>query len=593
MGSRSHALFEILLQDLRANLNDPVAFERIAKGEEWPGMSYKEMACLSIRKSLLKKLRSGMTDKTKAIALDKFLAANSRCAEWQLPATRSWADDVLLGEFRLLIDQFWLKYRSGTWAGLVDHHYDILKQGGVGPGSSYEADGQDFYTKFFSSKLVGTSSNLYYWYRRYISCFPSWKEAECLRSLDRGEFECTDRNRLDFVPKNDSESRSICVEPALNMYYQLGFGNILRERLRDLWGINLEVQQFLNRDLARKGSLDGSFATIDLTSASDSISTKMLRWALPPDFMRWLEALRCPKSRLPDGRLVDLEMISTMGNGFTFPLQSVIFTAAVLACFRVDGLAPVYPNSRSSGNFGVNGDDLVVPTVIYRKVRRLLQLLGFQLNEAKTFAEGSFRESCGGDYFQGRNLRGVYVKDLMKPQDIYPVINALNLFSARTGVVLSRSVQFLTKYVRFQLVPRWANDDSGIRSFTELITRKDARTDHNGSWIYQSWESAVPPRIQISEYGLRSPKAYRVRSFNPPGLEVALLQGSVNACTISLKPREVLYRWKSRTAANWDYASTYVGALSQLSPSSVTVHSFQEWLPGSRWKTAVYLNLFG
>lgn len=592
MGIRPHALFSYLLQDLQSAIS-PSAFERIREGESWPGITYREYAALSIRNSFLKKLETGMTAQTKAVALEKFLAANSRCGDWCLPEDRSLLDDLLLGEFRQMLYNFWMVYRDGTYSSLVDHHYDLFDEGAIGPGSGLGADGEDFYTKFFSSRLTGTSSNLYFWYRRYIRGFPTWNGAEELRILDRGEYGVCDGNRLDFVPKNDSESRSICVEPPLNMFVQLGFAAHLRRRLLSFWGINLEVQQFLNRDLARKGSIDGSYITVDLSSASDTISTKMLRWALPADFLRWLLTLRCSRSKLPDGRSVDLEMISTMGNGFTFPLQTILFTAAVLACYKVDGLAAVFPTSGSTGNFGVNGDDIVASSRVSAKLLRLLSLLGFQVNRAKTFVEGPFRESCGGDYFNGRNLRGVYIKRLSGPHDTYAVVNALNRFSARTGIRLSRTVQALLCGVRFNCVPLWANEDSGIRVPFTLLLPRERRLDHNCTLMYNSWEPKPPPKIRIGEWSLKTPRSFKARIFNPLGLETAFLQQSVNGHTISLRPREVLYDWKSRLAPSWDYPSSYDGGLSRLHGSSLTVHSFQEWLSGSRLNTAVYLNLYG
>lgn len=594
MGIRPHALYSTLLQDLSEQMSSRQAFERMVGGEnDWPGISYRDKACTSLKSSFLKKLETGMTEETKRVALEKFLASNSLCKEWELPQNRSLLDELMLNEFKQLIWSFWNRPSNQGPAPLIDHFYDLLSRGGVGPGAGLKADGNDFYTKFFSSRLVGTSPKLYFWYNRYVRNFPSWAEAESLRSLEYGEYAITDENRLDFVPKNDSESRSICIEPPLNMFAQLGLKDIMQRRLRELWGVNLEVQQFLNRDLARVGSWDGQYSTIDLSSASDSISAKMLKWALPSDFFRWLWDLRCSKSRLPDGRLVELEMISTMGNGFTFPLQTILFTAAVLACFRVDGLAPIFPTAVSTGSFGVNGDDIIVPTRIYPKVRRLLQLLGFRVNEAKTFAEGPFRESCGGDYFQGRNLRGVYIKRLSKPQDLYAVINQLNLFSARTGVRLSRTVQTLLRSVKFQPVPLWANEDSGIRIPSSLLGPRDRVLDHNGSFCFYSWEPVHPPRIRIMENSLAVPKAYKRRAFNPPGLYLSFLQQSVNACSITLRPRVVHYKWKLRIAPNWDISSTYVGGLSYMSGSALTVHSFREWLSGPRFESAVFLNLFG
>jgi hypothetical protein len=524
-------------------------------------------------------MEAGMTDQTKSAALDKFLSVNDSCRTWEYKDSEAYGDDFLLGEFKNYLWKFWHRGINP----LVDHPFDILSRGGVGPGSGFQADGTDFYTKFFSSKLSFTNPSLYFWYRRYISAFPEWLSAESLRSLTHGEAYSVEGNRLDFVPKNDGISRSICVEAPLNMYFQLGFAEILNERLNEYLGIDLRYQQFKNRELAKKGSLDGSWATIDLSSASDSISLSMLRRFLPPDFFKWLVLMRSTHSRLPDGRLQELHMVSTMGNGFTFPLQTIIFSCAVMSAFRLSGVKPVYPRGVLEGNFGVNGDDIVVPTEIYPKVCRLLQLLGFNLNRDKTFCEGPFRESCGGDYFDGRNLRGVYIKTLSGPADSYSVINQLNLFSTRTGILLPKTVQYLLLRVKWRPVPLWEDDSCGVKvpfSVAKRYVRIDKDTQ---SILYFAWTSIPPPKLRIGDGTIFTPRGFKRRQYNPHGLLLSILQGSVNSMSINLRPKVVRYRTKPRVAPNWDIP---------FEDLPVTVHRFARWFVGRRWESATYLNLF-
>jgi len=529
-----------------------------------------------------------MTSETKAKALSKFLAVNSDCEKWELEFSR-FGDDILVGEFCRLISEFW---HLPSFTPLVESDREVLERGLIGPGASIGSPGGDFYTKFFSSRLSSTKRVLYDEYRRYIRGFPEWSNAESIRLLQEGEPEYVDSNRLSFVPKNDDTSRSICTEPVLNMYFQLGLKEILQSRLRDLWGINLEVQQFKNRELARKGSIDGSFATIDLSSASDSISLRMLRRLFPRDFCARLERYRCPKSKLPDGRLVELHMISTMGNGSTFPLQTIIFSAVVLSAMRVDGLAPIFPFGRYEGNFGVNGDDIVVPSRIAAKVLRLLQLLGFTSNKDKTFVEGPFKESCGGDYYHGLPIRGVYIKRLQGPQDYYAVINQLNLFSTRTGLLLPKTVQWLLKRVRFLPVPRWEKDDSGIR-LPFCVAKRYVRDTDLGSIRYFSWEPDPPPCISILPDGkLVVPDSFKPRRFNLSGLIISLLQGSVNSHSISLIPKRVRYRRKPQVALNWDHPPVHLDFRWTQSENLMTIRLFAGRFDWSRWETVAYLNLF-
>lgn len=582
MGIHPYALSSRLLQDLSTQIGVG-ALRKIESGEtSWYGISYKEQAAASIMTSLTRKWEGGMTEETKARALDKFLQVNSACEDWRLELDKlEPCDDFLLGELKSFLWKFW--HKAGS-VPLVDHDYEVLARGQHGPGASIGSIGNDFYTKLFSSRMATTDPNLYFWYKRYIRGFAEWSNAEETRLLSYGEPSVVEGNRLDFVPKNDEVSRSICVEPSLNMFYQLGLGDILVRRLKTLWGIDLEFQQFKNRELARKGSWDGSFATIDLTSASDSISMKMLRWLLPPDFYSRLVRYRSPTSRLPNGRSVQLHMISTMGNGYTFPLQTIIFAGVVLSAFRMSGLAPVFPRGVDEGNFGVNGDDIVVPTVIHRKVLRLLHLLGFTPNPEKTFVQGPFRESCGGDYFNGRNLRGVYIRRLSEPQDFYSAINQLNLFSTRTGIILHKLVTYLLARVRYLPVPVWENDDAGVKVPYSLVVNM-LRTDKDTqSTLYRAWIPRPGPTIRLGDWELFTPGGFKPREYNCSGLLLSVLQGSVNPNGISLIPKRVFYRAKSRIAPNWD-----TPAASDIR----AVQLFAGWFVFGRWESSVYANLYG
>jgi len=89
------------------------------------------------------------------------------------------------------------------------------------------------------------------------------------------------------VPKNAKTDRFIATEPDLNGFVQKGIGGVLRKRLNKV-GLLLEDSQDRNQRLACRGSLDGSLATIDLSSASDTIARLLLDELLPND---WIEAI--------------------------------------------------------------------------------------------------------------------------------------------------------------------------------------------------------------------------------------------------------------------------------------------------------------
>jgi hypothetical protein len=209
-------------------------------------------------------------------------------------------------------------------------------------------------------------------------------------------------NRITFVPKNAKTERSIAIEPCMNLYLQLGVDGYIRRRLKR-WGIDLDSQK-RNQVYAMLGSghFHNPFVTLDLAAASDSISLELCRLLLPPQWYRYLIKLRSPVGVLDD-ELVIYEKISSMGNGYTFALESAIFAAI---CYAVE---KHLHGSCQFGSFAVFGDDLIVKTSSSSLVIRMLNLFGFNLNHEKSFIHGHFRESCGADWYNGISVRPVFL----------------------------------------------------------------------------------------------------------------------------------------------------------------------------------------
>ena len=228
------------------------------------------------------------------------------------------------------------------------------------------------------------------------------------------DYRIFDSNVLFTVPKKVDIDRCACKEPDVNMYLQKGVGSFFRNCLRRV-GIDLN-DQTRNQSLARIGSQDGSLATLDLSSASDSISQELVFQALPVLWFSYLDDLRC-HSTIIDGEVHINEMFSSMGNGFTFELESLLFYAIARAVCWTEGL---------SGTVSVYGDDIIVPTAAYQDLVYVLSVLGFSVNTDKSFAEGPFRESCGGHYLSGRCVTPFYIrKPIDSLHDLIVTANAL------------------------------------------------------------------------------------------------------------------------------------------------------------------------
>lgn len=510
-----------------------------------PDMTIREAAAFSLRKSIVAKWRYDNSDQADRAALSKFLAQNKKCQEWSMPCDLDSWTEMLINGFKSAVYDFWAPI-SKRCEPLVDHPFDILAKAKVGPGANIGARGGDFYTKFFSSPLTCTNASLYDWYRRYTANFPDWADAENIRSEQFGGARIVSGSRLSFVPKNDKISRCICTEPTLNTYFQLGFAWHLESRLWERYGISLQSQQFKNRDLARLGSITDNLSTLDLSGASDSISLTMLRLLFPPDFVRWLEAYRCVETQVPGLGTVPLYMVSSMGNGYTFPLQTLIFSAVVTSAANLRGIP--LGKSRFGNVWGVFGDDIICPRELSRDVIHLLQVLGFSVNSDKSFVEGPFRESCGSDFYLGTNIRGVYLKTLETQTSRFHAINQLLRFVTEHGIDLKRLIGRIASQCERLPIPPWANSDSGIQ--VPLCMARPGKDRDTQSYFFVGYEPRLP-RITIQEDTIVVPRSQRRRIYNPSGLMISFLCGSVNSCSIGFRTDSIRYRKKRRVAPYW------------------------------------------
>nr|QDH89542.1 MAG: RNA-dependent RNA polymerase [Leviviridae sp.] len=211
----------------------------------------------------------------------------------------------------------------------------------AGPGASRMATSRNFYTKLFDSNHSYTEPYVLALFRAAVSGSNTWVQA-MQHWAESFKPVMVSGNTLFTVAKNSEISRTCCTEPLLNMLMQKALGTWLEERMEAKLGISLAKQPDVNRSLTRQGSVDGTYGTLDLSSASDSISMSLCEWAFPPMFTRWLKRFRSQIVRYPDGHEEELRMVSTMGNGFTFPLETIIFGCALRATYISKGVNPSF-----------------------------------------------------------------------------------------------------------------------------------------------------------------------------------------------------------------------------------------------------------
>jgi hypothetical protein len=406
---------------------------------------------------------------------------------------------------------------------------DCLDHGAVGPGSSVGTKYSDFFRKMFAGHLSVTSIELYKLYKYTVS--NNWRSAEETRS-QRFKVDVVEGSNLSTVPKNAEISRTICTEPGLNMFYQLGAGRIIEGHLKRVYNIDLAKQPDINRFLAQQGSMTGSFATIDLKSASDTISLNLCRTILPPEVFEALSKIRSQSTKI-EGEYVDLHIMCSMGNGFCFPLQTLIFAMVCEFAYSKLGIKQ-RPH--------VFGDDIVCLRQAYDLICQLLEGLGFIVNIKKSFNDGSFRESCGHDYHLGVNVRSVYLRKIENDQDLYSAFNRLCRWSCLHRKPLYRTLNCLFRLVQRKLFVPFHESDTGGFKCPEYYS--GSRKTRYGSRFYFTTEP-IPRRFRLT---------HNVATTYYHGALTSVLGGYVTRNALTLRSiGGTVYKTVRKVTPCWDF----------------------------------------
>jgi len=219
-----------------------------------------------------------------------------------------------------------------------------------------------------------------------------------------------------FVPKTQKTPRVIAMEPTHMQYMQQAIMTTLVPLLETSWIGRSQgfTDQLPNRDLAREGSRSRKYATIDLSEASDRVLNSLVLGATRawPTVRDALQVTRSTRSELPSGKVIELRKFASMGSALCFPIEVMVFTTLVYM-----GIARAGAYSRDeryelfmSGEVRVYGDDIIVPADSTSCVEATLEAFGLRVNRSKSFSVGNFRESCGGDYYQGTDVTPVRLR---------------------------------------------------------------------------------------------------------------------------------------------------------------------------------------
>lgn len=335
--------------------------------------------------------------------------------------------------------------------------------------------------KWFDSEMSQVVSVQEYW-------------AEQLGSdPNRSTYQETSSLALTLVPKTFKSLRAIMPNTTIGSYMSFGLGEMIRKRLQRK-GYDIRTLQQRHRILASQGSVHTKYTTTDLSSASDTISVALVKELFPSDWYEVLSKSRIGTVQLPDSTSIESQTFCTMGIGYTFPLQTLVFLSLLKA---VEATLYHRWNRRT---ISVYGDDMIYSSPMHTTVVRVFEQLGFCINVDKTFSTGHFRESCGGDYFHGVDVRpfqprngSVSVSPKAYEAMLYKCVNGL--LARWNEHEIGRTLAYLTSEiesvaVKCKLVPGDFPDDAGIKCPTLqhwdfLQCAVVCSPVHNGHGVYR------------------------------------------------------------------------------------------------------------
>jgi hypothetical protein len=434
----------------------------------------------------------------KRVAMDTFFVCEKQCHQTNLflrllryPST---SESPAEGRYREILRR--ARKIASRILGRVPDDLD----GSFGPGTSFELKGQAYNT--LADKMWVTPHTT-------LECAPVFEHMFWRTLWGRTRLEqclplpgiCRG-NRFTTVPKDAKTDRGICVEPLGNLFVQLGIGGYLKRRLSNV-GLHVArntagsdpIQrwrtaprpdgQVVHRNMARDGSLTGQWSTIDLSNASDTVALELVRDVLPPDWFELLSSCRSPMTQI-NKTWVLLDKFSSMGNGFTFELETLLFACLIAAATGLTVGSDLF----------VYGDDIILPTAHSRDALAVLEISGFTPNQRKSFTSGPFRESCGGDYFSGFSVRSYYAKgEFSSPLEWIACHNALlHKFGYVTRTAMERCVRAIPVNLR-SFGPSWLGDlvlhgpDRRFKTWTE------------GGMRFVKTVIPIPSKIPLDRWG--------------------------------------------------------------------------------------------
>jgi hypothetical protein len=381
-----------------------LVFDRVS-GALLDHPSLQAISCIHQICSVFAKVELGSSDARESAAMKSYIECEQGVKE---------ADRRFTGDFR----KEFIRVASVLFSeplSTVDRKirdFDIVPKHGPGATAEKLSSNKKYLQREWTSRLEGVFPHQMWIYPNYLAALE-----EPFGSVDILEPGSERPSRVISVPKTVKTPRIIAIEPACMQYMQQAISQSLIPELESNHLIGSMIgfsDQGPNRDLARKGSLFGKLATLDLSEASDRVSNQHVRALFSPYrvLRDAIQVTRSQKADVPGFGVKRLAKFASMGSALCFPVEAMVFLTCAFMGISKWLNAPVTPQlvNKFRGKVRVYGDDIIVPVASVESVLSILNLIGFKVNAAKSFWTGKFRESCGGDYYDGEWITPVRLR---------------------------------------------------------------------------------------------------------------------------------------------------------------------------------------
>lgn len=272
-----------------------------------------------------------------------------------------------------------------------DEQYSYFSSGGINDGFKDQAD-----------KLIRAGQKGPVTLGHFVVDLPEWHPTSPL----------TYTSKMAAVPKSYKAARIIANEEAYRNYKMQAIRHEFKRTLESSTLVTLSDQR-PNQEAARIGSAYRDIATLDLSSASDSVSMLLFKKLMPPHICDDMTKYLSTHVILPLGSKKKLHKYSTSGTPLCFEAESAVFYSIVRS--STERVARWMNLDDDELQHGINqiriyGDDIACPDWAAEHVIETLILLGFTLNAEKShwLCDDPYRESCGMEYFNGIDISSRY-----------------------------------------------------------------------------------------------------------------------------------------------------------------------------------------